>query len=513
MRTVVIGSGLGSIASALRLRALGHEVDILETCPDPGGRARALVFHNHIFDAGPTVITAPWLFDELFELFGERRADWIEFLPCEPWYRLVYADGSRMDLVATVEGQEAEIAKLSPRDATQYRRFLKHCQELYRIGYEELGDADFSTFASMIKLIPRLFALGGFSTLWRHTGRYFADRRVRQAFSLPTLLIGGNPLTTSSIYGLIHAMERKGGIWFARGGTSALVAQLVALCKRHGIRFHYSHRARGFSSNAAGRVTAVTAERSGEDVTMPCDAVVWGGDPRALYATLGSKNLSLLERARERTVASSMGLYVLYFKTKRSYPDVAHHTIVLSERWEGLLREIFKGRKLPRDPSLYLHRPAATDHTLKVGDEELFYVLAPVPHLGNFDRWQDERERFKETVISILQERVLPGLSTELSFAESIDPRYFRDTLLSPQGAGFSIAPVLHQSAWFRFHNRMDRISNLYLCGAGVHPGGGLPGVVTSAKVVERLALRDFPVAATVGDAANDIETATRRVA
>lgn len=292
-----------------------------------------------------------------------------------------------------------------------------------------------------------------------------------------------------------------------------LVAQLVALCKRHGIRFHYSHRARGFSIDASGRVIAVAAERSGKSVSVPCDSVVWGGDPRALYATLGAEHLSLLERARERTVASSMGLYVLYFKTKRSYPDVAHHTIVLSERWEGLLREIFKGRKLPRDPSLYLHRPAATDQTLKVGDEELFYVLAPVPHLGNYDSWQEEQEHFTATVISILQERVLPGLSTELSFAESIDPRYFRDTLLSPQGAGFSIAPVLHQSAWFRFHNRMDKVSNLYLCGAGVHPGGGLPGVVTSAKVVERLARRDFPVATTVGGITGDIDTISRRVA
>lgn len=513
MRTIVVGSGLGSIASALRLRALGHEVDILETCPDPGGRARGLVFHNHVFDGGPTVITAPWLFDELFELFGERRADSIEFLPCEPWYRLLFADGSRMDLVPSVERQEAEIARLSPTDATQYRKFLLHCEELYRIGYEELGDADFSTFASMIGLIPRLFTLGGFSTLWRHTGRYFSDRRVRQAFSLPTLLIGGNPLTTSSIYGLIHAMERKGGIWFARGGTSALVAQLVALCKRHGIRFHYNHRASGFSLDHSGRVTAVNAVCSEKPVTMPCDSVVWGGDPRALYATLGNKNLSLIERARERTVASSMGLYVLYFKTKRSYPDVAHHTIVLSERWEGLLREIFRGSQLPRDPSLYLHRPAATDPTMKAGDEELFYVLAPVPHLAHYDRWQAEHDQFKETVVSILQERVLPGLSKELSFAESIDPRYFRDTLLTPQGAGFSIAPLLSQSAWFRFHNRMDKISNLYLCGAGVHPGGGLPGVVTSAKVVERLVRQDSPTVTISTDITDMSDTSSRRVA
>ena len=493
MRSVVIGSGAGSLASALRLRALGHEVDVIESCPDPGGRARAFSFHGHTFDAGPTVITAPWLFDELFELFGERRPDHVEFLPCDPWYRLMYADGSQMDLVPSIERQEAEIARVSARDASRYRDYLAHSQELYRVGYEQLGEADFSNITAMLKMIPSLFKLGGFSTLWRHTATYFSDRRVRQAFSLPPLLVGGNPLTTTAIYGLIHAMERKGGIWFAKGGTSALIGQLVALAERQGIRFHFDHKVASLSTDRSGRVTSVEAAHHGQQVVSPCDLAVWGGDPRALYATLGRERLSVVERVRDRTTTSSMGLFVLYFKTKRAYPDVAHHTIVLSERWEGLLKEIFNGKKLPKDPSLYLHRPVATDPSMSVGDGELFYVLAPVPHLGNYTEWSADLGRFTKTVVDILSERVLPGLSTELAFSESIDPRYFRETLSSPLGAGFSIAPTLSQSAWFRFHNRMDKIPNLYLCGAGVHPGGGLPGVVTSAKVVERMVARDFP--------------------
>jgi phytoene desaturase len=398
-----------------------------------------------------------------------------------------------MDLVPSVERQEAEIARISPRDASRYRGYLEHSRELYHVGYEQLGDADFSTFTSMLMMMPKLLQLGGFSTLWRHTARYFSDRRVRQAFSLPPLLVGGNPLTTTAIYGLIHAMERKGGIWFAKGGTSALIAQLVALGQRHGIRYHFNHEVVNLSTNSDQRVTSVSTAHCGEQVNFPCDIAVWGGDPRALYATLGRKRLSLVERIRERTTSSSMGLFVLYFKTRRHYPDVAHHTIVLSQRWEGLLRDIFKGRKLPKDPSLYLHRPAATDSSMAIKDGELFYVLAPVPHLGNYNDWQRDLRRFTNTVVEILSERVLPGLSCEIQFSESIDPRYFRDTLSSPLGAGFSIAPILSQSAWFRFHNRMDKILNLYLCGAGVHPGGGLPGVVTSAKVVERLITRDFP--------------------
>jgi phytoene desaturase len=439
------------------------------------------------------VITAPWLFDELFELFGERRADYVEFLPCDPWYRLLFADGTEMDLVPSVERQEAEIARISTTDALRYREYLAHSNELYRVGYEQLGDADFSNVTPMFKMIPSLLRLGGFSTLWRHTARYFSDRRVRQAFSLPPLLVGGNPLTTTAIYGLIHAMERRGGIWFSQGGTSALISQLVALGERHGIRFHFDHKVTCFSADTSGRVASVEAMYHRKKVVFPCDIAVWGGDPRALYSTLGRARLSMLERIRNRTTSSSMGLYVLYFKTRRAYPDVAHHTIVLSQRWEGLLRDIFKGRNLPKDPSLYLHRPAATDPSMSVRDGEMFYVLAPVPHLGNFNAWSSSRDLFTKTVVDILSERVLPDLSTELVFGESIDPRYFRDTLSSPFGSGFSIAPLLSQSAWFRYHNRMDKIPNLYLCGAGVHPGGGLPGVVTSAKVVERMVARDFP--------------------
>jgi phytoene desaturase len=342
----------------------------------------------------------------------------------------------------------------------------------------------------MLRAMPNIFKLGGFRSLWQHTARYFSDPRVRQAFSLQPLLVGGNPLNTTAIYGLIHAMERKGGIWFAKGGTSALVSELVALAKRHGVRFRYGARVEGVSSDAKGRLTSFTISEEGTLRDIACDVGVWGGDPQMLYRAIGKRRLSRLERIRLSTVASSMGLYVLYFKTKRSYPEVAHHTIVLSKRWEGLLREIFSGSRLPPDPSLYLHRPAATDPSLRDESGELFYVLAPVPHLGNFNNWEGEESRFKETVISILEERALPGLSTQLEFSSSIDPRYFKNTLMSPLGAGFSIAPLLRQSAWFRFHNRMDKIENLYLCGAGVHPGGGLPGVVTSAKVIENMVRR-----------------------
>jgi phytoene desaturase len=448
--------------------------------------------NGHVFDAGPTVITAPWLFDELFELFGERRADAIEFLPCDPWYRLLYADGTQLDLVPSIERQEAEIARLSPKDAAHYREYLASSEALYRVGYEQLGDADFSTFGSMVRALPHLLKLGGFKSLWRHTAAYFSDPRVRQAFSLQPLLVGGNPLTTTAIYGLIHAMERRGGIWFAKGGTGQLIRQLVNLATRNGVRFHFGCRVTGFTTDRSNRLTAVSYVRHSQRHSLGCELGVWGGDPQGAYRLLGSDRLSVIEKVRSRTVRSSMGLYVLYFRAKRRYPDVAHHTIVLSERWEGLLKEIFAGTKLPADPSLYLHRPATTDPDFEKGDGDSFYVLAPVPHLGLFNSWEQSEERFREVVLKILEERVLPDVRAELLFAESVDPRYFKNTLHSPLGAGFSIAPILSQSAWFRFHNQSDKVQNLYLCGAGVHPGGGLPGVVTSAKVVERLVLRDL---------------------
>lgn len=501
MKAIIVGSGVGGIASALRLRAMGVEVDVLESCADPGGRARTFTFGGHSFDAGPTVITAPWLFDELFELFGEKRSDHISFLPCDPWYRLVFNDHSSMDLVSTVEKQEAEIERLSPRDARNYRAYLKHCNSLYSIGYEQLGAADFSQFRSMIATFPHLMRLGAFRSLWRHTARYFTDKRVRQAFSLQTLLVGGNPLNTTAIYGLIHAMERRGGIWFAEGGTGALIKALVDLGTRHGITFHFNATVSSIDTATSSEdklnktrhsVSAITYLQRNEEKTLPTDLLVWGGDPIKGYHMLGNGRLSFMERLRLRTVRSSMGLYVMYFKTKKPYPDVAHHTIILSARWEGLLKQVFSGKTLPTDPSLYLHRPAATDPGLRIPDGDLFYVLAPVPHLGNFSGWETEKDSFQKTVISVLEEQVLPNLGSELAMVESVDPRYFKSSLHSHLGAGFSIAPQLSQSAWFRFHNKMDRVRGMYLCGAGVHPGGGLPGVTTSAKVIEAMIAQDF---------------------
>jgi phytoene desaturase len=496
MKAVVIGSGVGSLASALRLRALGHQVDVLESCPDAGGRARQFIFHGHTFDAGPTVITAPWLFDELFELFGENRSDYVRFLPCNPWYRLVFHDGTSMDLVDGIEAQEREISKFCPADAKRYGAYLKHSEELYRVGYEELGAADFTKISSMVAAIPQLLKLKAFRTLWSHTGRYFSDKRVRQAFSLQTLLVGGNPLSTTAIYGLIHAMERRGGIWFAEGGTGALINELIKLATRHGVKFHFNATV-SFLETIKERnykLSAVQYSQNGKNQTLPADILIWGGDPIKAYNILGAPRLSLIERFRQKTARLSMGLYVMYFKTKRKYPAVAHHSIILSERWEGLLKDIFSGRSLPPDPSLYLHRPAATDSSFDISDGDLFYVLAPVPHLGNFDNWSSQAENFKKTVISALEQSVLPGLQSELEFAEAVDPRYFSKELHSHLGAGFSLAPSLSQSAWFRFHNRMDKVEGMYLCGAGVHPGGGLPGVATSAKVIEAMVKRDFCV-------------------
>lgn len=497
MKVVVIGSGVGSLASALRLRALGYQVDVIESCPDAGGRARQLIFHGHTFDAGPTVITAPWLFDELFELFGENRSDYVRFLPCNPWYRLVFSDGTSMDLVDGIEAQEREIHKLCPADAQRYRAYLKHSEELYRVGYEELGAADFTNITSMIAAIPQLFKLKAFRTLWSHTGRYFSDKRVRQAFSLQTLLVGGNPISTTAIYGLIHAMERRGGIWFAEGGTGALINELVKLASRQGVKFHFNATAYFLETikERSYKLSAVQYSQNGKNKILPADILIWGGDPIKAYNILGAPRLSLMERIRLKTARLSMGLFVMYFKTKKKYSTVAHHSIILSERWEGLLKDIFSGKSLPPDPSLYLHRPAATDSSFDSPDGDLFYVLAPVPHLGNFDNWSNQTENFKKTVLAALEQSVLPGLKNELEFAEAVDPRYFSKDLHSHLGAGFSLAPSLSQSAWFRFHNRMDNVQGMYLCGAGVHPGGGLPGVATSAKVIEAMIKSDFSLA------------------
>ena len=484
MRALVIGAGFGGIASALRLRAKGYEVTLIDRCASLGGRAQIFERGGFRHDAGPTVITAPFLFEELFALFGERFSDHVELVPLKPWYRFHFDDGTEFDYGGTLEETLAEIARIEPRDCDGYRALLKHSKRIFEVGFTELSALPFDRFTTMLRQIPRLIGLRNYETVWGMVSRHLSHPKLRQAFSIQPLLVGGNPFDTTSIYGLIHYLERAHGVHFPIGGTGAITRALGDLMQRHGVEIELGMTIE--TIDVQGGVAKGVKLADGR--TRTADVIVSNADAAHLYQQMIEPSAQAAS-ARLKLAAAhySMGLFVLYFGTPRTYPKVAHHTIWMGPRYRELLKDIFHRQILAEDFSLYLHRPTATDPSFAPPGCDSFYVLCPVPNLQARIDWKIEGPRLRDRIVAALDRTILPGLAENITADFFKTPEDFRDNYLSVHGAGFSVAPLFRQSAWFRFHNRAEGIKNLYLTGAGTHPGAGLPGVLCSAKVVDAL--------------------------
>ncbi len=483
-KAVVIGGGFGGIAAALRLRAKGYNVTLVDRCGRLGGRAQVFERDGFRHDAGPTVITAPHLFDELFELFGERLSDFAKIVPLPLWYRFEFPDGSHFDYGGSLDNTLAEISRINPADNEGYLQLLNKSRRIYELGFEKLATQPFHSFSAMLRHVPQMLRLGSHQTVWDLVASHMDDWRLRRAFSVQPLLVGGNPFDTTSIYNLIHFLERKHGVHFVMGGTGALVDGLQRLMLKQGITIRLNETVVGIDVKR-DKVSGVRLQ-NGEKIHA--HVVVSNADPAHLYdRMLPQKHARISARLKSRYADKSMGLYVLFFGTQRRYPDVAHHTIWLGQRYHGLLRDIFHNKTLSEDFSIYLHRPTATDARFAPPGCDSFYALVPVPNLeANID-WDREGAQLRDRVVSSLERTIMPGLAGNICSDFWMTPRDFLKDYLSPAGAGFSIAPHFTQSAWFRFHNRAEGPENLFLVGAGTHPGAGLPGVLCSAKVLERL--------------------------
>ena len=481
---IVIGAGFGGIAAALRLRAKKYRVTVIDRCAAIGGRAQVYERDGFRHDAGPTVITAPFLFEELFALFGERFSDHVSLAPMKPWYRFRFADGDTFDYGGSLEETLAEIARIEPRDCDGYLALLAHSRRIFDVGFTELSAVPFDRFAAMLHQIPRLIKLQSYKTVWGLVSTYLSHPKLRQAFSIQPLLVGGNPFDTTSIYGLIHFLERAYGVHFAMGGTGAIVGALRDLMDRQAISMMLDTTI----SSLVLHDRCATGVRLSDGRTISADLVVSNVDPTHLYGDMvPARKQRTATRLKLAGAHYSMGLFVLYFGTTRTYPDVAHHTIWMGERYRELLKDIFDRKILADDFSLYLHRPTATDPSFAPAGCDSFYVLCPVPNLQAKIDWQQQGPLLRDRIVAALASTILPDLHATITADFYKTPEDFKEDYCSTHGAGFSIAPLFRQSAWFRFHNRAEGISNLYLVGAGTHPGAGLPGVLCSAKVIDTL--------------------------
>ena len=481
---VVIGSGFGGLAAAVRLLARGWRVTVLERLDGPGGRAYTFLRDGYTFDAGPTIITAPYLLEELWQLAGQRMADHVDLRRIDPFYRIRFDDGTLFDATADHDAMRREVARIEPRDVAGFDRFMADSERIYRVAFGELADQPFHRIGTLLASAPDMVRLEGYKTVWRKVGEYFTHPHLRVAFSFHPLLIGGNPLTTTAYYCLIGHLERLHGVHYAIGGTGAIVRGLVKLIESQGGALRYGAQVDRIEV-ANGRTTGVTlagGERIDADIVVSNADVAW---------TYG-KLLGHVPRRRwtDRKLGRasySMSLFVWYFGTRRRFEDVPHHTMVLGPRYEDLLGDIFTRKTLADDFSLYLHRPTASDPSLAPEGCDTFYVLAPVPHLGSGTDWAAMAEPYRERIQKRLEDTLMPGLGESIATSFTMTPQDFQDRLLSVNGAAFALEPKLLQSAWFRPHNRSEEVEGLYLVGAGTHPGAGVPGVISSARVLDQL--------------------------
>jgi phytoene desaturase len=481
---VVIGSGFGGLAAAIRLGARGYRVTVLERLDAPGGRAYVFRQDGFTFDAGPTIVTAPFLLEELWALCGRRMADDVELRPISPFYRIQFDDGSVFHTSADTAAMRAEVARFSPGDVAGFDRFMKMSERIFRVGFEQLGDAAFDSFSDMTRIAPDMVRLSSFRSVYGMVSKYIRDPRLRVVFSFHPLLIGGNPFSASSIYCLIAFLEKHWGVHFAMGGTGQLVRGLVRLIETQGgtVRCGADVDAIDVKDGAAVGVRLASGEYIAADIVVSNADSAW--TYRHLVPAHARRRWTdrRIDRARY-----SMSLFVWYFGTRRRYDDVPHHTILLGPRYRELLHDIFDRKVLAPDFSLYLHRPTATDPSLAPPDCDAFYVLSPVPHMQSGIDWNVRAEPYRQAIARRLSETLLPDLEREVVTSRMMTPFDFRERLLSVEGAAFGLEPVLLQSAWFRPHNRSEDVDRLFLVGAGTHPGAGLPGVLSSARVLDRV--------------------------
>jgi phytoene desaturase len=486
----VIGSGFGGLALAIRLQSAGIQTTLIEARDKPGGRAYVYEIDGFKFDAGPTVVTDPSCLEELFQLSGRNIADYVELMPVSPFYRLIWEDGAVFDYSNDDEKLLAQIAAKNPDDVEGYRRFMEFSEGVFREGYLKLGSEAFLDFRSMLEAAPSLIKYQAFRSVYAMVSSYIKDPQLREAFSFHTLLVGGNPFKTSSVYALIHALEKKWGVWFPRGGTHALIRGLVKLFEDLGGQFILGQKVTRIEAGA-GHVMGV---QLADGTEIKVDTVASNGDVVHTYKDLlghhprGVKMSKAMQRK-----SFSPSLFVIYFGLKKPHPEIAHHTIVFGPRYKELLDDIYSGGGLADDFSLYLHHPTATDPAMAPEGCSGFYVLSPVPHLGKAPLdWNRIAPKYADNILNYLEKRLIPGLREDLVHMSMFTPENFRTELNAHLGSAFSLEPVLWQSAYFRTHNRDDVLKNLYFVGAGTHPGAGIPGVVGSAKATAKLMLADL---------------------
>ncbi len=483
MKTIVIGSGFGGIAAALRMKAKGHDVTLIEKHNDLGGRARVFKRNGFKFDGGPTVITAPKLIYELFEIFNKDASDYIKIVPLDVWYRFIFEDGLSFDYSGNEISMKKQIEKINIDDVDGYLKLVDFTKKIFDKGFTELADVPFDKPFFMIKQIPALFGLKSYKSVYSLVSSFVKNEKLRRMLSMHPLLVGGNPFTTTSIYGLILYLEKKWGIHYSIGGTGQIIKGLEKLMIEENIKIIKNSEV----TKLITKNKSITSVEINNKYNITTNNVVCNADPPGVYDNLINSKKNFIFEWKKKRMDYSMGLFVYYFGTKKTYENIAHHTIKFGDKYKEHLEDIFNKKKLNDDISYYLHRPSATDKSMAPEGHDCFYVLVPVPNNQSKIDWSIEGDKMKKLVVDKMENHLLPNLKENIVEEFYLTPDYFENELNTKHGSGFSIQPRFSQSAYFRFHNKSEICNGLYFVGAGTHPGAGVPGVLSSAKVLDKI--------------------------
>jgi phytoene desaturase len=488
-RAIVVGAGLGGLAAAMRLGAKGWRVTVVDRLDVPGGRGSSITMDGHRFDLGPTIVTVPQGLRELWAACGRDFDRDVDLRPLDPFYEIRWPDGSSFTARQSTDAMRAEVARLSPGDLKGYDKFLKDSEARYWFGFEDLGRRPMNKLSDLIKVLPTFAMMRADRSVYAHAARRVKDERLRMALSFHPLFIGGDPFHVTSMYILVSHLEKEFGVHYAMGGVQAIARAMARVVETQGGRLMLGVEA----DEILVKDGAARGVRLADGRLIPAEVVVSNADAGHTYdRLLRNHPRKRWTGARLKRSRWSMGLFVWYFGTKGTrnlWKDVGHHTILNGPRYRGLVDDIFMKGRLAGDMSLYVHRPSVTDPSVAPNGDDTFYALSPVPHLGHDDPvdWAAMAEPYREKVLAVLEQGLLPGLSKHLTASLVFTPDQFRDRYLSPHGSGFSIEPRILQSAWFRPHNISEEAKGLFLVGAGTHPGAGLPGVISSAEVLAQL--------------------------
>ncbi len=486
-RTVVVGSGIGGLAVAIRLLADGHDVTVLERRATIGGRASRIRDRGYTWDTGPSLITMPWLFDELLRLGGSSLDGEVRLHELDPLYRIHWTDDARhFDFTRDLDRLRDEMRKFSHRDATNLEPFVAATKRIHEQGILRYGRVPFLRARDFAALLPNMTRLDAIRFMGSFVGKYFDDPRLRQVFGFHSLFIGGDPDRVPAIYSALAYLQLADGGWYTEGGVYSLVEAMARLIARGGGRIVTGDGVAGIV-HRGGRAVAV---RTDAGLEIPADLVIHNGDVTARDRLLPDAPDRLPWRLRP--LRTTMSAYLLYLGTDRRFEKLLHHTLIVGDDYHGFIREVTRKRTLPSSLSVYVHAPTRTEAAMAPPGGDSIAVLLPVPNLRSGDDWRRVEPEMRERLLDWLEGPAgLTGLRSSIVAEHAWSPLTFRDDLGAPDGNAFAVEPSLQQSAYFRQPNRDRVIGNLYYVGAGTHPGAGLPGTLLTAEVTANLVRAD----------------------